>query len=747
MTDASSSTDAKALLEQLQAFFAQGTRAIALRCAQGGKLDARLLDGNQGLSYELALANADLLAARALVDKGAQVSSLDAALGLAFASEAFDGVLGRLETIFLECGIDDAALRALGASDAARRLRSAAGSMAALARLGRAVAEADGEIGDVALDEDTAMARDAFRRFAADVVAPEAEKIHRHDLTVPESLLQPMREMGVFGLSIPEEFGGSAPGGRENTPMMIAVTEALSEASLAAAGSLITRPEILSRALMAGGTPEQKALWLPRIAAGEPLCAIGITEPDYGSDVASLSLRGTKTQGGWLLSGAKTWCTFAGKAGLLMAVTRTHPDRSLGHRGLSLLLVEKPSYDGHEFTYVQDGGGRLHGRAIPTIGYRGMHSFDLAFEDFFVPDANVVGGEAGLGKGFYFTMAGMVGGRMQTAARACGVMRAALKTAVRYAGDRRVFGAPLAGYPLTQVKFARMAARLAACRHLTYAVGNLLEDGHGRMEASLVKLFACRSAEAITREAPQIHGGMGYAEETAASRYFVDARVLSIFEGAEETLALKVIARSLLEDALGRLAEAGKLRDAAIAVSEAQRQTLSLLDDLRDALTRRLSPDEPTPRQADIPRLERADYRGRVWATRARPWVDRLASAWLIRRFIDPSARIVWLASPADCEADWLGFDFDGATFSHVGTKVTFETLLASFGLEDDRALTRLGEVVHCLDVGGLPVPEAPGIEQLLARLRASESDDDALLVRACEVFDWLLKSYEEKTT
>ncbi|HRO82713.1 MAG TPA: acyl-CoA dehydrogenase family protein, partial [Alicycliphilus denitrificans] len=547
MTDASSSTDAKALLEQLQAFFAQGTRAIALRCAQGGKLDARLLDGNQGLSYELALANADLLAARALVDKGAQVSSLDAALGLAFASEAFDGVLGRLETIFLECGIDDAALRALGASDAARRLRSAAGSMAALARLGRAVAEADGEIGDVALDEDTAMARDAFRRFAADVVAPEAEKIHRHDLTVPESLLQPMREMGVFGLSIPEEFGGSAPGGRENTPMMIAVTEALSEASLAAAGSLITRPEILSRALMAGGTPEQKALWLPRIAAGEPLCAIGITEPDYGSDVASLSLRGTKTQGGWLLSGAKTWCTFAGKAGLLMAVTRTHPDRSLGHRGLSLLLVEKPSYDGHEFTYVQDGGGRLHGRAIPTIGYRGMHSFDLAFEDFFVPDANVVGGEAGLGKGFYLTMAGMVGGRIQTSGRALGVMRAALTAAIRYAKDRRVFDAPLADYQLTQIKIARMAARFAACRYLAYAIGEQIDRGEGRMEASLVKLFACRSAESVTREAQQIHGGMGYAEETSVSRYFVDARVLSIFEGAEETLALKVIARSLLD--------------------------------------------------------------------------------------------------------------------------------------------------------------------------------------------------------
>ena len=323
------------------------------------------------------------------------------------------------------------------------------------------------------------MARDAFRRFAEEVVAPMAEKIHRHDLTVPESLLQPMREMGVFGLSIPEEYGGSAPAGHENTPMMIAVTEALSEASLAAAGSLITRPEILARALLAGGTEEQKAHWLPKLAAGDPLCAIAITEPDHGSDVASLSLKGTRTDGGWLLNGAKTWCTFAGKAGVLMVVTRTDPDRSLGHRGLSVLLVEKPSHEGHEFTYVQEGGGRLEGRAIPTIGYRGMHSFDLAFEDFFVPDANVIGGEDGLGKGFYFTMSGMLGGRIQTAGRALGVMRAAMKAAIRYAKDRKVFGAPLIDYPLTQVKIALMAARFAACRQLAYAVGRELDRAAG----------------------------------------------------------------------------------------------------------------------------------------------------------------------------------------------------------------------------------------------------------------------------
>jgi (2S)-methylsuccinyl-CoA dehydrogenase len=250
------------------------------------------------------------------------------------------------------------------------------------------------------------------------------------------------------------------------------------------------------------------------------------------------------------VSGAKLWCTFAGKAGLIMAVARTATDRSLGHRGLSVLLVEKPSFDGHSFSFRQPSGGMLSGEAIPTIGYRGMHSFVLSFDNVFVPDSHVIGEAGGVGKGFYYTMAGMVGGRLQTAARAGGVMRAALREALRYTAERQVFNAPLSSYPLTRAKLARMAARYAACRRLTYAVAQMLDRGGGRMEASLVKLFACRSAEWITREAQQLHGGMGYAEEMPISRYFVDARVLSIFEGAEETLALKVIARSLLEDAL-----------------------------------------------------------------------------------------------------------------------------------------------------------------------------------------------------
>lgn len=542
------------LLERIQTQFDLSVHHAALLCARDGKLDPDRLDAHQWICYELALTSADLLAAKTLVGTGTKMNEIDAALALAFAVEAIGNVLGKLEGIFLECELDSRELHALATGAELTRLRKQAGSAAVLAKLGQAVASASAEIAEVELDEQATIARDAFRRFAIEVVAPIAEKIHRHDLTVPESLLAPMREMGVFGLSIPEEYEGSSQGGRENTPMMIAVTEALSEASLAAAGSLITRPEILARALMAGGTDQQKAHWLPKLAVGDPLCAIAITEPNYGSDVASVSLQGTRTPGGWLLNGAKTWCTFAGKAGVLMVVTRTDPNRSLGHRGLSLLLVEKPSYEGHDFVYAQPNGGKLHGRAIPTIGYRGMHSFDLAFESFFVPDENVIGGEDGLGKGFYLTMAGMVGGRMQTAGRALGVMRAALTAAIRYAKDRKVFDAPLIEYPLTQIKIAQMAARFAACRQLAYAIGRQLDESDARMEASLVKLLACRSAELITREAQQIHGGMGYAEETPVSRYFVDARVLSIFEGAEETLALKVVAKSLLEAALGRAA-------------------------------------------------------------------------------------------------------------------------------------------------------------------------------------------------
>ncbi len=542
--------DPDRLLAMAERAFEESCGALAAACAPDGKLDAASLDRRQSDCYELAFASSELLAARTALDQSAVATALARRLALTFVAEALLSALARLDLIAVSLGMENGDVRAIRDAPGFGKFLSRTLASAALDETGSLLLDAD-DLGDeITLDDEKTMLRDSFRRFGKDVVAPLAEEIHRQDLTVPESLLEPMRQMGVFGLSVPQLYGGTAPDDVEDNLSMIVVTEALSEASLAAAGSLITRPEIMTRALLAGGTEDQKARWLPRIAVGEPLCAIAITEPDYGSDVASLSLRATKVEDGWLLNGAKTWCTFAGKAGLLMVVARTGADKALGHRGLSIFLVEKPSFEGHDFDHRQEQGGRLTGRAIATIGYRGMHSFDLSFEDLFVPGANLLGGEAGLGKGFYFTMSGMTGGRMQTAARACGVMRAAIDAARRYAVDRKVFGAPLADYQLTRAKLARMTARFLASRRLAYAIGRLLDNGEGQMEASLVKLFACRSAELVTREALQIHGGMGYAEETAVSRYFVDARVLSIFEGAEETLALKVVARTLLQRAL-----------------------------------------------------------------------------------------------------------------------------------------------------------------------------------------------------
>lgn len=538
------------LLEMLRTAFDETCTALAIACSNGESLDAAALDREQGAEFELAWAKAELEAATALLVHAPSLTALQRQVADVFVADTVPRVIARLQAIDLDLNRDNAALRSLSHAPALRAFRRDAGSSHALAGVGRAVIDAPEVLALATVDNDIAMALHAFERFAVNVIAPKAQEIHRRDLTLPETLLQPMRELGAFGLSIPEEFGGSATGSARDNALMIAVTEVLSDASLAAAGSLITRPEILARALLTGGTPQQKQHWLPRIASGETLCGIAITEPDHGSDVASLRLAATPVDGGWRLSGAKTWCTFAGKAQLLMVVARTNPDRGLGHRGLSLFLVEKPSFDGHEFQCESPGGGSLDGRSIPTIGYRGMHSYDLVFDNFFTPADALVGGPAGLGKGFYYTMAGMTGGRLQTAGRACGVMRAAIKASIAQSRDRQVFGKALADYPLTQIKLARMAASWLACRVLGETVAAAPDTPTHSMDASLAKLLACRNAEIVTREAQQIHGAMGYAEETPVSRHFVDARVLSIFEGAEETLALKVISRGLLERAL-----------------------------------------------------------------------------------------------------------------------------------------------------------------------------------------------------
>jgi (2S)-methylsuccinyl-CoA dehydrogenase len=280
------------------------------------------------------------------------------------------------------------------------------------------------------------------------------------------------------------------------------------------------------------------------------MVGVTVTEPDFGSDVAGVSTMASAVDGGYRVNGVKTWATFAGRANLLMLLARTNPDKSLAHRGLSLFVVEKEPSPGHAFVLEQAEGGKIEGRAIDTIGYRGMHSFEVSFSDWFVPAGNLVGGEAGLGKGFYLQMEGFENGRLQTAARAVGLMQAAFETGLAYTRERIVFGKPVFDYELSRVKLARMAALIQAGRQFSYDVARRMGRGEGTLAASMVKAYVCRTAEWVTREAMQLHGGMGYAEEFPVSRYFVDARVLSIFEGADETLCLRVIARRLAEQAL-----------------------------------------------------------------------------------------------------------------------------------------------------------------------------------------------------
>ena len=527
--------------------------ALKVLTLDGERVSPAKLDEHQLASYELSLSWSECTAARFLTAHALQLAArsvsentLTIQLSNLFCAEAITNTVNRLRARPADYGVTHADIISDPVAEEFLSKQLAAKNIAAI---GQAILDRDGDLGPDLLTEYHTIMRDTFRRFSDDVVAPLAESIHREDLIIPDAILEPLKEMGMFGLSIPAKYGGLQEDDKEDTLGMIVVTEELSRGSIGAAGSLITRPEILARALLKGGTEEQKQYWLPQLAVGDPLCAVAVTEPNYGSDVAGVRLKATATEGGWLLNGAKTWCTFGGKAGLLLVLARTNPDMTLGHRGLSMFLVEKPSSDDHHFEVSPETGGKLTGRAIATIGYRGMHSFELFFDDLYVPEQNMLGGTGGEGKGFYYAMAGFSGGRIQTAARAVGVMRAAFEKSISYSKDRVVFGKSIAQYQLTQVKLARMASLVLACRQITYEVAHLMDSGAGDMEASAAKLFAGRAAEWLTREALQIHGGMGYAEETPVSRYFADARVLSIFEGAEETLALKVIGRSLVENA------------------------------------------------------------------------------------------------------------------------------------------------------------------------------------------------------
>jgi (2S)-methylsuccinyl-CoA dehydrogenase len=530
--DLATATDAAALASRVV------ESGIAQLAAAGGP------DVAQVLAYDVAHAAAAVRTAEAVLAYGAH-GEAEALVACAFTADALADLASRLVGRTAEWGV-------------AADWMAPAESFVATFRDPAFLASMADVTTDAHLDDDFALLRDALHRFAEEQIRPRAEHIHRANTDIPEEIIEGLAEMGGFGMSVPEEYGGGAEEGEADYMSMVVATEELTWGSLGAGGSLITRPEILTRAIVKGGTEEQKQYWLPKLATAEVLGAVAVTEPDFGSDVAGVMLPATKVDGGWILNGVKTWCTFAARANVLLLLARTDPDRTKGHRGLSIFLVEKPVAEGHGFVFTQEPGadgrptdssGRMEGRAIDTLGYRGMHSYEVALENWFVPDSNLIGGEAGLGQGFYLQMQGFENGRLQTAARAVGLMQAAYEAAKEYAENRKVFGSPISEYQLTQVKLARMAIMIQASRQFSYEVARLMSKGEGVLEASMIKAYVCRTAEWVTREALQIHGGMGYAEEYPVSRYFVDARVLSIFEGADETLCLKVIARRLLSDA------------------------------------------------------------------------------------------------------------------------------------------------------------------------------------------------------
>jgi (2S)-methylsuccinyl-CoA dehydrogenase len=531
---------ADSLLEQVL------ERASAV--TEGGKR----IDDHQVLAERVAYAVTEGRAGRALLDftvalrEEGRASEILEWTCAASVADLVENLRNRLAPAVDDLGIGDRALDA-AFPEQTRALLRGAGHESVFRAIGRHVIDTKGR-NDTPLDEISEQIRDSVREFADAEVAPKAEQIHRNDDLIPEEFIAKMSELGYFGMSVPESYGGSEMGNLA----MILTTEELSRVSLAAAGSLITRPEILSKALVGGGTDEQKQHWLPRIASGEIMVGICVTEPDVGSDVASVKcraeLRSIDGHDQWVINGPKSWCTFAGRANVLALLARTDPDIAKGARGLSLFIVPKEAFTGHDFETVQPGGGRLVGKADATPGYRGMHSFTLNFENYAVDADHLVGGEAGMGRGFYLQMAGFAAGRLQTGGRACGLSQGALEKTAEYVVDRSQFAKALSEYQLTQYMLGRMAARLAAARAITYAAARAMDEDEraAALLAAQAKLLSCDVAVELTQQGQLLHGGWGYAEEYPISRYVVDAQVLPIFEGVKPILELKVIARNLL---------------------------------------------------------------------------------------------------------------------------------------------------------------------------------------------------------
>ena len=532
-----------AALPQVETLFTVGREALRSRVTQHGKVANSAMERHQFAAhtlswlatYTMALQQLDAWAAR--LDEAGTFGEMEALiLQIGFGEylaqisggiPMSQGEIARLSDLGLTWTPEGpaATLIAQGNSPDARN------SLVALMQdnHGRATFGATG------LDDELEMIRDQFRRYADEKVIPQAHDWHLKDELIPMEVISELAKMGVFGLTIPEEFGGFGL----SKASMVVVSEELSRGYIGV-GSLGTRSEIAAELILCGGTPEQKAQWLPKLASGEILPTAVFTEPNTGSDLGSLRTRATRTGDGWEITGNKTWITHAARTHVMTLLARTDPDTS-DWRGLSMFLAEKtPGTDAAPFPTPG-----MTGTEIEVLGYRGMKENERGFDGFKVKAENLLGGQPG--QGFKQLMQTFESARIQTGARAIGVAQSALEAGMQYAIDRKQFGKSLFEFPRIAGKLAMMAAEIMIARQLTYfSAWQKDHDKRCDLEAGMAKLLGARVAWAAADNALQIHGGNGFALDYRISRILCDARILNIFEGAAEIQA-QVIARRLLD--------------------------------------------------------------------------------------------------------------------------------------------------------------------------------------------------------
>jgi (2S)-methylsuccinyl-CoA dehydrogenase len=535
-------------LDAVSAITNSAKSAVAALVTDNGRISARLIDQHQTAAHGLAWlatynealqqmqAWADRLTAN---DRFTEVEAL--ILQIAFGeylSQIAGGIqMNQTEVVrAADLGLTAADLAPLNAP-APTVLMARGNTQAARTQLAQLMQDRAAEltVGASGLDDELEMIRDQFRRFSREKVEPFAHDWHLKDELIPMEIIDEMAEMGVFGLTIPENLGGF---GLSKSAMCV-VSEELSRGYIGV-GSLGTRSEIAAELILCGGTDEQKSKWLPKLASGEILPTAVFTEPNTGSDLGALRTRATRDGDDWQITGNKTWITHAARTHVMTVLARTEPNTT-DYRGLSMFLAEKtPGTDDAPFP---DPG--ITGGEIEVLGYRGMKEYELAFDGFAVKGENLLGGETG--KGFKQLMQTFESARIQTAARAIGVAQSALDEGMKYAQDRKQFGKSLIAFPRVSGKLAMMAVEIMVARQLTYFSANEKDaDRRCDLEAGMAKLLGARVAWACADNSLQIHGGNGFALEYKISRILCDARILNIFEGAAEIQA-QVIARRLLD--------------------------------------------------------------------------------------------------------------------------------------------------------------------------------------------------------